>query len=202
MSSNMKGTPEQTDLRLRALQRLTLPTRSYDTRLNASAALGVLYELASSPSTATAALTLLHELQVHQVELDLQEEELRRSRAALEANLSRQVQLYDFAPAACFTVDQSSKMIELNLTAARMLGSERDYLLGQSLDSFLTPLSAKTLQAMLARLGDGAPTQADTLQLATIHGVARRMHVCANRDTDNVHILIAFIDVAENEGKI
>jgi hypothetical protein len=73
------------DLRRRALAQLRVPAGSHEARLNSSAALGVLHELASSPSTAEAALALLHELQVHQVELDLQDEELRRSRAELEA---------------------------------------------------------------------------------------------------------------------
>ena len=85
----------QAELRLRALQRLTGENGSHDGRLNASAAFQVLHDLASSPSTSAAALALLHELQVYQVELDLQDEELRRSRAELEATLIRQVQVYE-----------------------------------------------------------------------------------------------------------
>src|SRR6202163_3178498 len=126
MSSDVIGADSQAELRLRALKQLTGPAGSYDTRLNAAAALGVLHELASSPSTAVAALALLHELQVYQVELDLQDEELRRSRGELEMTLSRQVQLYDFAPVGCLTIDRSTALRELNLTAARMLGAERD----------------------------------------------------------------------------
>ena len=125
----------QADLRLRALRHLTGPGGSDDTRLNGAAALGVLHDLAASPATAAAALTLLHELQVHQVELDLQTEELSRSRAELEMTLTRQVQLYDFAPAGCFTVDRNTALRELNLTAAGMLGCERNQLLGLPLDS-------------------------------------------------------------------
>ena len=48
---------------------------------------------------------MLHELQVHQVEVDLQDEELRRSRLELETSLNRQVQLYDYAPVGYLTVD-------------------------------------------------------------------------------------------------
>jgi PAS domain-containing protein len=99
------------------------------------------------------------------VELDLQDEELRRSRADLEMTLSRQVQLYDFAPVGCFTVDQSTALRELNLTAANMLGAERDRLLGRSLDSFLAPQSAHALHVMLTGVSDGAPTEVDELEL-------------------------------------
>ena len=196
MSSDAIGDRSHTDLRQRALNRLRAPAASHETRLNSCAALGVLHELASSPSTAAGALALLHELQVHQVELDLQDEELRRSRAELEANLIRQVQLYEFAPVGYFTVDRSTALRALNLTAASMLGSERGQLLGQSLDSFLAPNSARTLQAMLSRLSDAASTELGTLQLAASQGAARSVHACAKRDPDDQHFLIAFMDVA------
>src|SRR6202790_727889 len=118
MWNDMIKAESQADLRLRALQRLTGENSSHDARLNASAAFRVLHDLASSPSTGGAALALIHELQVYQVELDLQDEELRRSRAELEATLIRQVKLYDYAPVACFTVDRTTTLRELNLTAA------------------------------------------------------------------------------------
>jgi hypothetical protein len=90
MRNDLIKAESQADLRLRALQRLTGNNGSHDARLNGSAAFQVLHDLASSPSTGAAALALLHELQVYQVELDLQDEELRRSRAELEAALTRQ----------------------------------------------------------------------------------------------------------------
>lgn len=196
MSGNVIGAWDQAALRLSALKRLTGPTASHETRLNSSAALGVLYELASSPSTASSALALLHELQVHQVELDLQDEELRRSRAELEAALMRQVQLYDFAPVGFCTVDRSTVLRELNLTAAGMLGSERDQLVGRTLDSFLAPQSAHALHTMLARLKDEVPTAVDALQL----GTGRSLHTSINRDPDGRNFLVAFANVVEHEG--
>jgi len=165
MSSYLNEAESQANLRLRALHRLTGNNGSHGARLNASAALQALHDLISSPATGAAALALLHELQVYQVELELQDEELRRSRADLEMTLSRQVQLYDFAPVGCFTVDQSTALRELNLTAANMLGAERDRLLGRSLDSFLAPQSAHALHVMLTGVSDGAPTEVDELEL-------------------------------------
>ncbi|MGA2191338.1 MAG: PAS domain-containing protein [Steroidobacteraceae bacterium] len=197
MGSNLVETGSDANLRLRALQRLTGTNGSHGTRLNPSAAFRVLYDLASSASGSAAALALLHELQVHQVELDLQDEELRRSRAELEATLDRQLQLYNFAPVGCFTVDRHTALRELNLTAARMLGAERGQLLGRTLDSFLAPQSARALHAMLARVCDGAPTEVDALQLAAERGTARSVRASASRDPDGRQFLIAFIDVAE-----
>jgi PAS domain S-box-containing protein len=187
----------QAHLRLRALQILTGNNGFHDARLNSSAAFRALHDLANSPSTSAAALALLHELQVYQVELDLQDEELRRSSAELEAVLSRQVQLYDHAPVGCLTVDRSTVLRELNLTAANMLGCERDRLLGRPLNSFLAPQSVPALHAMLAGLSGGASKQVEVLQLLAGPGVARSVHASVSRDPDGQHFLVAFGDVAE-----
>jgi len=194
MSSDFIETEGKVELRLRALQRLTGKDDSRDARWNSSAAFRVLHELASLPSTSAAALTLLHELQVYQVELDLQDEELRRSRADMEATLTRQMQLYDFAPVGCFTVDRRSALRELNLAGACMLGSERNLLLGRTLDTFLVPQSARALHAMLAGVSDGAPTEVGALQLMARLGPPRSVHAAANRDPDGEHFLVAFVD--------
>ena len=197
MSIDLSGAKSERDLRLRALNHLMVPGSSRDQRLDAAAALGVLHQLASSSSTAGAALTLLHELQVHQVELDLQDEELRRSRSELEAALARQVQLYDFAPVGYLTVDRATALQELNLTAAGMLGSERDKLLGHALDAFLEPRSALALRAMLDRLSDGGPREVRALQLIAAQGGPRDVLTSATRDPDGQHFLVAFINSAE-----
>jgi PAS domain-containing protein len=198
MATDLNGILTQAELRARAVKRLTGTNGSHDSRLKASAAFQVLHDLASSPSTAAAAMALLHELQVHQVELDLQDEELRRSRAELESTLIRQVQLYDFAPVGCLTVDKSTVLRELNLTAARMLDCERDQLLGRNLDAFLTPQSARALQVMLTRVVNGASTVAAELQLVSGRRTPRGMHASASRDPDGQHFLIALIELAEH----
>jgi PAS domain S-box-containing protein len=197
MTNEVTGAESPANLRLRAVARLSGPSGSHGGRLDMSAALAVLYKLACSPSSAPDALALLHELQVHQVEVDLQEEELRRTRAELEAALFRQVQLYDSAPAGCSTIDQRTVLREVNLTAAGMLGAERDQLLGRRLDSFLAPESARALKAMLTRLCDGTPMTVGALQLVTGPGALRSLHTCANRDPDGRHFFVVFLDVAE-----
>lgn len=182
---------------MRALDRLTGESGSHGTRLNASAALQTLHDLASSPSTGAAALALLHELQVYQVELDLQDEELRSSRADLEINLSRQVQLYDFAPVGYFTVDRTTALRELNLTAANMLGAQRDGLLGRRLYSFLATQSGHALQMMLTRLSDGSSAEMQELELLARPDAQRRVHAYAARDPSGEHFLVVFADIAD-----
>lgn len=121
-------------------------------RYNASEALRVLCRLALEQGTAPDALALLHELQVHQVELDLQTEELRASRTELEAALWRQTRLYECAPVALFNLDAQGRLRELNRKAEALLGAGRDELLGQPLARWLAPAGAAALQAALQAL--------------------------------------------------
>jgi PAS domain S-box-containing protein len=194
MSSQLVGLGRQADLRLRALSRLN-GGGTGQKRASASDALGVLFELASSPSTADDALALLHELQVHQVELELQDEELRSSRAELEAALSRQIELYDASPVGCFTVDARTVLCELNLTGARLLGFERAELLGRALDDLLAPRSADTLHTLLARAKEGHHAEACQLELLQPGAEPRMVHASAAIDPSGQGFLIAFSDI-------
>lgn len=74
---------------------------------------------------------LLHELQVHQLELEAQNQALREAQGQLEQSRNRYADLYDFAPVAYVTFDPSGTIQEINLTGAALLGRERVYLLGK-----------------------------------------------------------------------
>ncbi|EWS65555.1 hypothetical protein Y695_01185 [Hydrogenophaga sp. T4] len=90
MSQLVETSSYLSSLRERATTKLTNGMRSDLSRASTSEAMAVLFKLASSPSTAGDALALLHELQVHQVEVEMQHEELRCSRVELESDLIRQ----------------------------------------------------------------------------------------------------------------
>jgi PAS domain-containing protein len=192
MSNRTTEPRRQTDLRVRAVSKLTgrSPEHAHQ---SASEALGVLHELASSPATAADALALLHELQVHQVEVDLQAEELHASRAELETALRRQIQLYDSAPVGCFTVDPRGVLHELNSSGAELLGSPRDALLGQSLHGFLEADSARMLQAMLTRVSQGREAEDCTVQLTLHGGKSQAVYATAKADPAGRNFLVAFM---------
>ena len=197
MSKQAKDSETRAELRLRAVQRLTKTGGTVTTRANALAALGVLHEMALSPSTAADALALMHELQVHQVELDLQEDELRSSRAEVEAALVRSNQLYDSAPVGLFTVERNTALVELNLAGARLLGGEPEALLGRPLAGFLTPSGGDALHVLLARVAEGLTAPACTLELATRAGAPLRVFATASADPAGPRFLMALLNPGE-----
>jgi len=81
-------------------------------------------------------LRTLHELSVHQIELEMQNEELQRLEVEREASLARYVDLYDSAPVGYCTLTDGA-ISEANLAAARMLGMDREALMGQPMTLFI-----------------------------------------------------------------
>ena len=84
-----------------------------------------------------AARRALHELRVHQIELEMQNEELRRTQEELEGSRARYFDLYDLAPVGYFTLSEQGLILEANLTAAKLLGVARGALVKQPLSRFV-----------------------------------------------------------------
>ncbi|MBU0492108.1 MAG: GAF domain-containing protein [Chloroflexi bacterium] len=82
---------------------------------------------------------LVHELQVHQIELEMQNEELRRAQEELEAARARYFDLYDLAPVGYLTLSESGLILQANLTAATLLGATLDVLVKQPLTRYILP---------------------------------------------------------------
>ena len=80
---------------------------------------------------------LVHELQVHQIELEMQNEELQQSRAEVEAGLERYTELYDFAPVGYLTLGRDGVIRQVNLTGAHLLGVERARLVSRPFGVFV-----------------------------------------------------------------
>jgi PAS domain S-box-containing protein len=80
---------------------------------------------------------LLHELQVHQIELEMQNEELQRAQAAAEEASRRYGELFDFAPVAYFLWDHQGRILEVNLAGAALLGLDRDAVIHKRFGQFV-----------------------------------------------------------------
>ena len=80
---------------------------------------------------------LLHELQVHQIELEMQNAELVGARDKMELLLDKYTDLYDFAPIGYFSLTKQGRIQEVNLKGAALLGTERASLLNRPLSGFV-----------------------------------------------------------------
>ncbi len=83
--------------------------------------------------------SLVHELRVHQVELEMQNEELLRTQQELELSRMRYLYLYDLAPVGYCTISEKGLILEANLTIAGLLGAVRGALVNQPLTRFILP---------------------------------------------------------------
>jgi PAS domain S-box-containing protein len=92
---------------------------------------------------------IVHELLVHEVELEMQNEELRRAQEELDRARNRYADLYDFAPLGYFIFDRAGLILEANLTGAALLGVDRASLTRQPFSVFVDHASQKTFYAHL-----------------------------------------------------
>jgi PAS domain S-box-containing protein len=99
-------------------------------------------------------LRLVHELQVHQIELEMQNEELAHARAEAEAALSQFTDLYDFAPVGYFTLTRDGAIKQANLTGAALLGAgaERGKLLKRRFGLYVSPKSRPDFNVFLEKV--------------------------------------------------
>ncbi|WLQ16342.1 PAS domain S-box protein [Hahella aquimaris] len=93
------------------------------------------------PSGESTLQRLVHELQVHQIELETQNEELRHTQLQLSDARDQYLQLYDMAPVAYVTIDQKGKILDANLKASELLSAGRKALHGSALADFISPTS-------------------------------------------------------------
>ena len=111
---------------------------------------------APSPMPGDAA-DVVHELRVHQVELELQNEELRRTGLELDAERAKYFDLFDLAPVGYLTLTDKNIIGDANLTATRLLGAERRQLVGRPLSSFVLAADQTDYylhRTLLARTGE------------------------------------------------
>lgn len=108
-------------------------------RRKAQALVRVRAEPLPAPLGPEATQRLLHELHMHQMELELQNVELRRAQEELEVSQKRYVDLYDYAPVGYLTLSKFGLILDANLTAGMLLGVSRRELHRQPLARFVLP---------------------------------------------------------------
>ncbi len=132
---------------------------------------------------------LIHELHVHQVELEMQNEELRRTQMELETSRGRYFDLYDLAPVGYCTLSREGLIMEANLTAASLLGVTKDALAKQPLGRFVLPEDQDIYYLHRKQLLNAFAPQACELRIVK-NGMAfwMRMEATAMLDVDGVPV--------------
>lgn len=110
-------------------------------------------------------LKLMHELQVYQVELEMQNEELQRTQLQLDASRARYFDLFDLAPVGYCTVSEQGLIVEANIAMASLLGVSRSELLGQRFSRFILTTFQDTFYLYRKRLFETGQTQTCELKM-------------------------------------
>ena len=117
------------------------------------------------------------ELEVHQIELEMQNTELRQSRDEVEKALNKYTDLYDYAPVGYCTLDRKGIIQSANLTATSLIGSERSKILGQHFRQFVTAKARLLFPAFLEKVFASHGNESCEVKLAKDDG---RKDSCEN----------------------
>ena len=138
---------------------------------------------------------LLHELQVHRVELEVQNAELSLSRDELEKSLERYTELYDFAPVGYYTLDPEGVVVAANLPGAGLLGLERSRLIGRHFGLFVAATDRPLFGCLLAKVFSGRCKEVCELALLNRGGAPLVVQIEALSATSGRECHVAAIDI-------
>src|SRR5690242_13542808 len=144
---------------------------------------------------------LVHELEIHKVELNLQNEELRESRALIEMTLERYREVFDFAPVGYAALEGVDKIVEINRCGAELLACPQDRMVGMRFGAFVAPHSMGVFHALLgtasAALG---PARSELDLWRGGYALPVRIHATALPRARRT-IMVAFEDISERKQK-
>jgi PAS domain S-box-containing protein len=159
-----------------------------------------LAKIAPVEASASDPMELLHELRVHQVELEMQNEELRRAQVALEESRDRYVDLYEFAPVGYLTLSDKGLILQANLTAATLLGIERGRLLQRRFSMLVAAEDQDRFHGLFVAALQHKQGQPCELMLKRDDGSRFPAHLdcqCATRAGEGPVARIALTDISE-----
>jgi len=141
-------------------------------------------------------LKLIHELQVHQIELQLQNDELVK--ANIKANIEEQkyIELYDFAPTGYVTVTQNGKILNINFAAAKMFDKERIDIINKQLQLFLPVKSRSHFSLFIKKIFEEKNNQILEVAILKEDSSTLHLYIEGTVSTNGDHCLLNFIDIS------
>lgn len=140
---------------------------------------------------------LVHELEVHQIELEMQNTELSQARNEMEYTLARYMDLYDFAPVGYFTLDRTGTINAVNLSGASLLGIERSQLIGQRFKQFIPADNRLFLVEFLATVFGSQIKESGEMTLITAGNTQLFVQIEAIAFQSGLQCRVAVIDITE-----
>lgn len=165
-------------------------------RLKAEEQLKEKQKEAGAPMMESDVKRLLHELQVHQIELEMQNEELRQAYQSSEIALKKYTMLYDFAPMGYFTLDSDGTICDLNFTGAEILGDRRFSLMDSNFKLFVTDESKPAFNDFLNKVYTGNARESCIVMLGYEENPLCRVYMEGIVTGDDQKCLISVIDTS------
>ena|GEM_PF-1334333 len=149
------------------------------------------------PSSEADVRRLQHDLEVHQIELEMQNDELRRAQGEIATGLEQYTELYDFAPNGYFSLNATGIIQLVNLTGAAMVGVARGRLLGKVFERLLTASDQKVFRDFLKRAFVAETAVHCEVSLTRADQSLRFFRLEAKRAPSLGNILVAMTDISE-----
>lgn len=154
---------------------------------------------AAAPQPVADPRRLVHELQVHQVELEMQNAELQSARDGMETMLERYTDLYDFAPVGYFTLAANCTVLQANLTGTRLVGIERSRLVGQLFGVLVAPELRPALHVFLKGVFADQAKHSGDFVLLNPGQPPRAVNIEAHRSPNGRECRVAVMDITERK---
>jgi len=139
---------------------------------------------------------LLHELQVHQIELEMQNEELREANESTEQALKKYTMLYDLAPMGYYTLDQNCNICELNFTGAEILGERRFSLINSNFKLFVSNESKVAFNEFFKKVFSSNYKESCVIQLGYDNNLLGNVYMEGVVTGDDSNCLLSVIDIS------
>lgn len=153
----------------------------------------------ASPLSEVESLSLIHELQVHQIELELQNEELRNAWALAEVANDKYIRLYDSEPSGYFTLSGKGEIIELNLSGARMLGKERQHVKKGLFGFFVSEETKPIFSLFLEKAFKSKAKESCEVTMDSAGNLPFHVLLTGVVSDDEKHCLVTAMDITERK---
>ena len=144
-------------------------------------------------------LKLIHELQVYQIELEIQNKELKEAKEFAEAATQKYTELYDFAPSGYFTLSKEGDIIELNICGSQMLGKERSRLILSRFGFFVTDDTKPIFNLFLKKIFTGRANETCEVCLSDNGDFPMDVHLTGIIDENGEKCHITAVDITERK---